>query len=304
MNIVDLFSAAGILGSICLAFGLLITLSNKQFYVWEDPRIGEVEELLPGTNCGACANPGCHAFAERLVEGEEEPAACTVLGKDDIEDVAGYLGVDAGEAVKRIARVLCAGGQKEAVQMAQYQGFDTCKAAAQVAGGGKGCTWGCLGLGDCADSCDHNAMTMNDNGLPVVNPDACIACDDCAIACPKDLIELMPQQDNLLVQCKNLQVGDSAEVLCSVACNSCGKCVHDAPKGQIHMENGLAIINYDHDAPLSPDATNRCPTNAIAWVEGQQFPLSMPAGQVSEKKNNLSDMARTLTNFKPLRTTK
>jgi Na+-translocating ferredoxin:NAD+ oxidoreductase RNF subunit RnfB len=246
-------------------------MANKKFQVWEDPRIDDVEELLPSSNCGACGLPGCRAFAEAVVAGKEKPSGCTVMGPDDIDDVAAYLGVDAGEANKRVARLLCAGGKSEAVQFSTYLGLSTCKAAAAVAGGGKGCNWGCLGLGDCEEACLLDAIYMNDDELPVVIPDRCTACNDCVIACPKDLFELMPLEQKLIVQCKNLLKGDAAEDLCSVACNACNRCVADSEPGVIEMINNLAVINYEKNDLTSPKAIERCPTKAIVWVEGQQF---------------------------------
>ena len=108
-----------VLGGVGLFFGFLIAMVNKKFQVWEDPRIDDVEELLPSTNCGACGQPGCRAFAEAVVNGKEQPSGCTVMGPEDIEDVASYLGVDAGEANKRVARLLCAGGDREAIQISE-----------------------------------------------------------------------------------------------------------------------------------------------------------------------------------------
>jgi len=271
-----ILDSAIILGGVGLFFGFLIAMANKKFHVWEDPRIDEVEELLPKTNCGACGMPGCRAFAEAVVEGKEQPSGCTVMGPDDREDIAHYLGVDAGEANKRIARLLCAGGTNEAVQNSDYSGFSTCKAAASVAGGGKGCSWGCLGLDDCEVSCLLDAIYMNDDNLPVVIPELCTACNDCVEACPKDLFVLMPIEQKLIVQCKNLLNGDAAEDLCSVACNTCNKCVADSEPGVIDMIDNLAVINYEMNALTDPKAISRCPTGAIVWVEGQQFKESLP----------------------------
>jgi len=272
-----ILDSALVLGGVGLFFGFLIAMANKKFKVWEDPRIDEVEELLPSTNCGACGMPGCRAFAEAVVAGEEQPSVCTVMGPDDREDVALYLGVDAGEANKRVARLLCAGGTSEAVQNSDYSGFSTCKAAASVAGGGKGCAWGCLGLADCEVSCLLDAIYMNDNNLPVVIPELCTACNDCVEACPKDLFELMPVEQKLIVQCKNLLKGDAAEDLCSVACNTCNRCVADSEPGVIEMIDNLAIINYEMNELTDPKAILRCPTKAIVWVEGQQFQESASA---------------------------
>ncbi len=266
-----IIDSALVLGGVGLFFGFLIAMANKKLYVWEDPRIDDVEELLPSTNCGACGQPGCRAFAEAVVAGKVQPSNCTVMGPDDVADVASYLGVDAGEANKRVARLLCAGGKNEAARNSDYTGLASCKAAAAVAGGGKGCTWGCLGLADCEASCDQDAIYMNDDLLPVVIPELCTACNDCVIACPKDLFQLMPMEQKLIVQCKNLLKGDAAEDLCSVACNTCNRCVADSEPGVIEMINNLAVVNYEKNELTSPKATERCPTGAIVWVEGQQF---------------------------------
>lgn len=270
-----ILDSALVLGGVGLFFGFLIAMANKKFYVWEDPRIGEVEELLPNSNCGACGQPGCRAFAEAVVDGKEQPSGCTVMGEEDLADVASYLGVDAGEANKRVARLLCAGGRNEAARNSDYAGLETCKAAASVAGGGKACNWGCLGLADCEDACLLDAIYMNDDLLPVVIPERCTACNDCVVACPKDLFELMPIEQKLIVQCKNLLKGDAAEDLCSVACNTCNRCVVDSEPGVIEIIDNLAVINYEKNELTSPKAIERCPTKAIVWVEGQQFKESL-----------------------------
>jgi electron transport complex protein RnfB len=270
-----ILDSALVLGGLGLFFGFLIAMANKKFYVWEDPRISDVEQLLPNSNCGACGQPGCRAFAEALVTGKEKPSGCTVMGEEDINEVASYLGVDAGSASKRVARLLCAGGKNEAARDSDYAGIETCKAAAAVAGGGKACNWGCLGLGDCERVCLLDAIFMNDDLLPVVLPDRCTACNDCVVACPKDLFELMPIEQKLIVQCKNLLKGDAAEDLCSVACNTCNRCVADSEPGVIEIIDNLAVINYEKNELTSPKAIERCPTGAIVWVEGQQFKESL-----------------------------
>jgi len=206
------------------------------------------------------------------VNGLVTPAVCTVMGPEDRDDVAAYLGVAAGSADKRVARLLCAGGRDVAPYKATYHGIESCAAAAAVTGGGKGCPWGCLGYADCAVSCDFDAITMSAMGLPVVDPDKCTACNDCVEACPLDLFVLMPQDNHLVVQCKNLLSGDAAEAVCSVACNACGRCAMDAEAGLIAMVSGLAVIDYQKIELENPKAVERCPTGAIVWMEGQQFP--------------------------------
>ena len=263
-----------ILGGVGLVFAAMIALANRRLRVWEDPRVDTVAGMLPQANCGGCGFPGCRAFAENVVAGKAQPAGCTVMDAEGVAAVAAYLGVDAGSAQKRVARLLCAGGSDVSVQQAQYRGLASCAAAAAVAGGGKGCPWGCLGLADCAASCAFGAIRMSDTGLPVVDPEKCTACGDCVEACPKGLFTLMPLEHRLLVQCRNLVAGDEVLDACRVGCTACGRCVVDAAPGLISVASGVAAIDYERIAEADPAAIARCPTGSIVWLEGVQFAKS------------------------------
>lgn len=266
-----ILQAVLILGGTALVFAIFIAAANKKLKVWEDPRIDVVAAMLPSANCGACGLPGCRAFAEKAVIGEIQPAKCTVSNAERIGEIAHFLGVDAGQAVKVVARLQCAGGSNVAVQRAEYRGLGTCEAAAAVAGGGKGCAWGCLGLADCARACTFGAITMNPEGLPVVDVEKCTACNDCVVACPKNLFVLQQLDHQLLVQCKNLVQGDVVLDQCTVACTTCGKCVLDAAPGLISVATGVAVIDYSKIAEGEESAVERCPTSAIVWLRGAQF---------------------------------
>lgn len=269
--------SVAILGGVGTAFGALIALANARLRVEEDPRLDALTDLLPGANCGACGFAGCRAFAEAVIQGKEPPATCTVMSEFEREDVAEYLGVDAGAADRKVARLLCAGGADVAPRKADYVGIESCAAAVAVTGGGKGCSWGCVGFADCAVACDFDAIVMSPTGLPVVAPSLCTACGDCVDACPLDLFALFPMDEHLLVQCRNLLDGDAAEAVCSVACTGCRRCVQDAAPGLIEVRRGLAVIDYDRIELENPKAIERCPTGAIVWVEGQQFPTLVDA---------------------------
>ena len=264
-----ILGSVAILGGVGLTFGMLIALANRKLRVWEDPRIESVTDILPGVNCGACGYAGCRAFAEATVEGIVAPAGCTVMGEGEVDDVAAMLGVDAGEAVKRVARLLCAGGSQVAPYKAIYDGLESCAAAVAVSGGGKACPWGCVGLSDCAVSCDFDAIRMNEFDLPEVDIELCTACGDCVEACPLDLFVLMPLDHKLIVQCRNLLEGDAATDVCAVACDACGRCAADAPD-VVEIRNGLAVVDYEAIDRATLAATTRCPTGAIQWVEGAQ----------------------------------
>lgn len=266
------FTAIGFLLSLASCLAVVLAIANSKLKVFEDPRIDVVSDLLPGSNCGACGYPGCRGFAEKVVAGEVQPSGCPVGGPDGAAIIADYLGVDAGEAEKKVARLLCAGGDDVAVQMAEYEGYPSCRSAAIVGGGGKACRYGCLGFGDCEAVCTFDAIVMGPTGLPVVDVDKCTSCGDCVDICPKGLYEILPVKQRLLVQCKSELEGDEIIEQCKVACTACGRCVADAAQGLLKMKNNLPVMNHDLLDLQTTAAVQRCPTQAIVWVEGQQFP--------------------------------
>ena len=259
--------AVGFMAGLGLLLASLLALANKRLYVYEDPRIDDVEELLPSANCGACGSPGCRPFAEGLISGAYEPAQCTVNSKEMNKVIADYLGVDLGHREKQVARLACAGGTHVAYIRASYEGLDSCRAAALVSGGGKGCAWGCLGMGDCEAVCDFDAITMDRHGLPVVEAEKCTACGDCVDVCPKDLFSLHPVSHQLFVACRNLEKGEEAEAECEVICTACERCAVDSPEGLIEIRGNLAVIDYGKNSLASKVAIERCPTGAIVWFD-------------------------------------
>lgn len=263
----SIFTAVGFMAALGLLLATILILANRRLYVYEDPRIDQVEDLLPRANCGACGTAGCRPFAEMLVKGEIAPGRCTVNSRAMNTLIADYLGVDLGADEKRVARLACAGGAHVAFMRASYGGIPSCRAAALVSGGGKGCSWGCLGMGDCAEVCDFDAIHLDRHGLPVVDEAKCTACGDCVTVCPKDLFSLHRISHRLWVACKNLDQGAEAEHECDVVCTACGRCAQDSPEGLIKVRDNLAVIDYTKNALASKSAIERCPTGAIVWLE-------------------------------------
>ncbi len=264
--------AGGIMGAMGVSLAAVLAFADKKLYVFEDPRIEAVDALLPKANCGACGCVGCHDFAEKLVKGEIAPGKCSVSSPAGILAIATLLQVDPGAEEKRVARLACAGGPHVARHRAQYVGLPTCRAAALVNGGAKGCSWGCLGLGDCELVCDFHAIEMNSHSLPVVNESRCTACGDCVDVCPKQLFSLHVQSHHLWVACRSLADGQQAEADCEVACTACGRCAADAP-ALIQIINNLAVIDYSQNKLATAAPTQRCPTGAIVWFEKDLGPL-------------------------------
>jgi len=267
----EMFVSIAFLAGLCAVLAIVLAVANRKLWVFEDPRIDHVADLLPGANCGACGLPGCRLFAERVVGGKIQPSQCPVGGPETARFIADFLGIEAGTMEKKVARLLCAGGDDVAIQIGEYDGFSSCRAAATVAGGFKGCTYGCLGLADCEVACTFDAIRMAPNGLPVVDFDACTACGDCVDACPKGLFEILAASHPLVVQCRSLLSGEAAERYCKVACTGCGICASDAPQGLIEMRNTLPVIDRSKPQMETEIATLRCPTGAIKWIPDQQF---------------------------------
>jgi electron transport complex protein RnfB len=265
--------AAALMGGLGALLAAVLAVADKKLYVDEDPRIEEVLSLLPKANCGACGCAGCHAFAEKAVLGEIAPGKCTVNSPEGVQAIAVLLKVDAGSEERRVARLACAGGAHVARHKARYAGLESCRAAALVSGGGKGCSWGCLGLGDCARACSFDAIEMDRHGLPVVSEVRCTACGDCVEVCPKDLFSLHLVSQRLWVACRNLLNGELAEAECEVACTGCGRCAADAPSGLIHIVDYLAVIDYSRNTIATPAPIERCPTGAIVWMDKKSGPI-------------------------------
>lgn len=261
-----LLVAIAALGGLTFLLATLLILANRRLFVFEDPRIDQVEELLPHANCGGCGYPSCHAFAEALVNGDTLPGKCNVSTSEQRENIAAFLHVDVGEQIKQVARLACAGGNNVAFDKAAYIGPSSCISANQVGGGSKACSWGCLGFGDCERACTFGAIHMSANDLPTVDADKCTACGDCVTICPKELFSLQPINRHLWVACKNLEQGETVLESCQVGCTGCARCQMDARDQHIALNNHLPVIDYQKSLG-GGEAIERCPTGAIVWVD-------------------------------------
>jgi len=274
----EVLTAVIALGALSLVLATMLVAANRQLHVDEDPRIDVVEELLPHANCGACGYPGCRPFAEALVAGDVSPGLCTVGSPAGQAAIAGYLGVEVGTGTKRVARLACAGGDNVARDRARYEGPASCAAATLVGGGGKACSFGCLGLADCARACSFDAIHMDAHGLPVVAESKCTACGDCVVACPKDLFSLHAVTDRLWVRCASRAAGDVMLSDCEVACTACGRCAMDVPD-VITIDGNLPVIDYARLSQTDRRAIDRCPTGAIVWIDADRGDVRGPAAR-------------------------
>lgn len=248
-----------------LLFSLGLVFAYKRLRVEEDPRIEAVKEALPQANCGACGYSGCQAFAEAVVKGTIGAEGCTVGAEEEISEVARVMGVEAAKVIKKVARVHCRGTRKAALDRGTYVGISNCQAS-HLLGGNKQCTYGCLGFADCVRACPFDAMYMSEEGLPVVIEDKCTACGKCVTACPRNIIDILPRDQNILVFCCSKDRGPVARKVCKNACIACGICARACPDA-IVMEDYLAIIkDYKKIDPDKIPAIEKCPTDAIGRI--------------------------------------
>ena len=283
-----ILSAVISLSAIGGAAAVILYFVAQKFKVIEDPRIDQIEEILPAANCGGCGYAGCRAFAEALVKtGDLENLYCPVGGNELNKEIAPILGVEVTEKEPEVAVIRCNGTKTNAPKKVEYEGPQSCAFAHSLFAGESGCPNGCLGLNDCVESCDFDAMYMDEEtGLPVVIEDNCVACGACIEACPRDIIELRPKgkkNKRVFVSCINIEKGAVSKKHCSVSCIGCGQCVTACPFDAISLENNLAYIDPEK-CKLCRLCVPICPTGAI--VEAN-FP-EMTDKLVEKAKENYS----------------
>ncbi|PKL89334.1 MAG: electron transporter RnfB [Ignavibacteriae bacterium HGW-Ignavibacteriae-2] len=240
-----LLIALATMGGLGFIFAGGLAIADKKLRVEENPLIGQINDSLPGANCGACGRAGCYDFASNVVNGTAPVNGCPVGGNDTAVIIAEIMGVEAGSTVKMVPRIMCRGGNSEAVKkMAEYYGPLSCKAMDVVSGGDKMCYYGCLGGGDCVEVCPFDAMIMNENGIPEVIEELCTGCTMCVKACPRNVIEMHPIDRNVFVFCKNEDDPKSSKEVCNVSCWGCGICARKS-EGSVEMIGFLGHINYD-----------------------------------------------------------
>jgi RnfABCDGE-type electron transport complex B subunit len=241
-------------------FGLGLAIAARKFAVKQDPRVAEVEALLPGANCGGCGYAGCQAFARAIVEGIVSPYDCAPGGSETAGAIAKVLGLEAEERVPVVAVVACKGGNRVETLM-DYQGLESCKAVALLSDNLRACPYGCIGLGDCVEACPFDALHM-ENGFAVVDETRCTGCGKCVETCPKGIISLVARPQKVRVVCSSHDKGRSVKSICEVGCIACGLCAKNCPVKCIEIANSLAVIDHEKCTNCGICAA-KCPTHSI-----------------------------------------
>lgn len=269
MNVILI--AVIVLGLIGLILAVSIFGVGKKFAVKEDPRIGQVAEVLPGANCGGCGFPGCGGMAAACVKaadaGSLDGLNCPVGGADCMKAIAGILGMEVAASAPKLAVVRCNGTCENRPKTLVYDGVKSCRVANTTCMGDTACAYGCLGCGDCVAACQFGAISMNPaTGLPEVDAEKCTACGACAKACPRNIIEIRTvngdSKDAFVVECVNKDKGAVAMKACAASCIACKKCENACGSDAVHIEGNVAYINPEA-CTLCGQCFDACPRGTI-----------------------------------------
>ena len=286
-----------VLSGLGLILALLLYLLAKKFKVEEDPRIDEVEKVMPGANCGGCGFAGCRAFADSAVKAPNlDNHYCPVGGNDVMKQVAAILGYEVKEKAPEVAVVRCNGTCANRPRTNTYDGVQSCKVKAALYAGDTACSFGCLGCGDCAAACQFGALSMDpETGLPVVDEQKCTACGACVKACPKAIIELRPKGPRgmkVYVSCVNKDKGPVAKKACAAACIGCGICAKTCTHDAIVLENNIAYIDASK-CKLCRECEAMCPTGSII---GLNFPKPLDKDTIKARIAERNKKAKEVAN--------
>jgi RnfABCDGE-type electron transport complex B subunit len=262
----------GLAGGTMLAMALIMSYilgwANVAFRVEMDDRVEMILGILPGANCGGCGFMGCSDYAVAIVVDEVGVNKCPVGGQSCAERLASVMGVEAGETIPWRPVVHCGAHYEQRLMRTEYRGVQKCSNANLVANV-QGCTYGCLGFGDCIQSCKYDAVHVVD-GLATIDYDKCIGCGACTRVCPRNIISLAPFRDEriLAVTCSNKDKGKDVKAVCMVGCIGCGACARMSDI--ITIQNNLSTVDYDHYDPEKMDglikASQKCPQKRLLYV--------------------------------------
>ena len=260
MSITGIILAAVIVGGTGLFIGIFLGLADKKFAVEIDEREEQILGVLPGNNCGGCGYNTCRDMAIAYLSGMAEVEMCVTKMRKEAQSKVDVL--DAGEQVKEVAFVKCAGTCEVAKQTYEYEGLHDCIMINMMqTNGPKGCKYGCLGEGSCVQACQFDAIHVVD-GVAVVDKDACKACGKCVAACPRHLIELVPYEQKHLVQCSSRDKGKDVMKACSVGCIGCKMCEKVCQFDAVKVVDNIAHIDPEKCTGCGACA-EKCPKKII-----------------------------------------
>ncbi len=163
----SLWLAIGALSALALLCGALLGFAARRFKVEDDPLAGQIDRLLPQSQCAQCGYPGCRPYAQ-AVAGGEKINKCAPGGEATMLKIAGLLNI-APQPLDGDASLA--------------------HPAATVAWIDEG---NCIGCTKCIQACPVDAIIGATRAVHTVVSELCTGCDLCVAPCPTNCIEMRP----------------------------------------------------------------------------------------------------------------
>jgi Na+-translocating ferredoxin:NAD+ oxidoreductase subunit B len=147
-----------------LGLGYLLGAAARYLKVESNPLIEQIEQLMPGSQCGQCGYPGCRPAAEALVAGDAPVTLCPPGGRALAEQLATLLSVEIDlSTVKETGPMVARIDESN-----------------------------CIGCARCYKVCPTDALVGAPKQIHAVVADACIACAKCIDVCPTECLKMHP----------------------------------------------------------------------------------------------------------------
>ena len=271
--------AAALALGLATLFAIILLIASIKLRVVVDPKVEAVYEVLPHIDCGACGFAGCASYAKAVAANPELIGKCSPGGAETSAAIGRVLNlqISGGGAPSRPI-VHCRARKEDKLFHAAYSGIESCTSANALPDV-QACHFGCLGFGDCTRACKFDALHVVE-GLSTVDYVKCTGCGACAKACPRNLIEMVPFTQSMMmtVACSSRENGKMTRTFCKVGCIGCGICAKQSDLFKV--SDNLARISYDRYAPseATQTAMDKCPTGVIVY-RGPNAPAPRQPGE-------------------------
>lgn len=261
-----ILTAFGVLAGLGAILGICLSIADKKLSVPKDEKLVQLEEIMPGANCGGCGFAGCSAYAEAVFKGEAQPGLCAPGGQELANGMGKIMGIKVETVEKKTAFVFCNADCTEVNRKFDYKGLQDCNAAAMLFNGDNACSEGCLHLGSCINVCPQHALSFDEKRNITVDHDLCIACGKCVNVCPKGVIKLIPASAKYAVKCNSHKNGAEVRKNCTKGCIGCKICEVKFPESGFKVTEFLASSDYVAPAEKAKEAADACPRKIITEV--------------------------------------
>lgn len=143
---------------------------NKQ-QIEANTVIGQINLLLPQTQCGQCSYKGCRPYAEAIAEGRADINQCPPGGDEGIAVLADFLGLP----FKPLDPAFGIHKPKQAAFIIEQD---------------------CIGCVKCIAACPVDAILGAAKFMHTVIASECTGCELCVAPCPVDCIVMQPLPEN------------------------------------------------------------------------------------------------------------